>query len=143
MLILASKHCKKIAEAVSAGIKEVQSELVTTVDCAILCTSKHPLGREFDKLEKSAIGKNTYLIGAGFTVQEMEKAAENLQKKGANICKTLCLKRKSVLPYGGNVSEVELARAKAFGERIARKITGIKPLKNSKKNEISNYQQTF
>lgn len=146
LVIYAAKGCEKIAVAVAQGASAVETK--TTQNAAeltgeknVVCLAKKPLGGEVKNLQEYVADKTIYIIGAGYSFENMRKTTGELEKKGAKVENTLCLKRSSALPFGAEVGETELARAKAFGERIATSITGVRNLQENEKNRIKNYQQ--
>ena len=150
--VYCAKHCEKIANAVANGANKTKTDVklanittdpLTFENTIALCLAKNPLGHEAKQLTKHLSGKTTYVIGAGFSFEDMRKLAEELKQCGAIVETTLCLKRNGILPIGADVGEVELVRAAAFGERISANITGTRQRPQNEKNRIRNYQQPF
>ncbi len=144
--IYAAKQCEKIAAAIAEGANGVETKITTnpaelTGEKNCLCLSKNLLGGETNPIASYISGKHIYIIGIGFSFEDMRVASDALVKKGANVNNTLCLKRSSQLPFGGEVNETELVRAKAFGERIASTITGTRNFQENEKNRIKNYSK--
>lgn len=144
--IYAAKGCEKIAKGIAEGAASIETKIVTnplelTGEKNAVCLSKSLFGGETKTIENSVSGKHIYIIGAGFSFEDMRLVSDAMAKKGAKVDNTLCLKRSSQLPFGGSVSETELARAKAFGERIAASITGVRAFQENEKNRIKNYSK--
>ncbi len=147
LTIYTDEYCEKVARAiaeatgsnsqVTLNADELQGDYIVT------CISKKPLGGEANAIENKIHEKIIWLVGVGFSFQQMHELAKKLEKQGATIQNTLCLKRKNFFPLGGEVGEIELARAKAFGERILTRITGTKIRQKNEKNRIKNYQHAF
>ncbi len=144
MLIYTDKDAVEVAQVFSEGTglenRVVLNPEEIDGDC-IICVSKRPLGGEFKKLENILNGKKVQIIGVGFTFAKMKGAVEALEKKGVSVGKTLCVKRKGFLQFIGKPEENELARVRAFGERIGAAITGEKPRQVNEKNRIKNYRK--
>lgn len=146
LVIYAEKNCEKIAGILATGAQAVENKIVSktnelTGEKNAICIAKQPLGGETKPLENYVNGKILYIIGVGFSFEHMRRTRETLEKKGAKVENTLCLKRLSALPFGADVGETELVRVKAFGERMAASITGVRNLQENEKNRIRNYQQ--
>ncbi len=144
--IYAAKGCEKIAAAIAEGANGIETKITTnpaelTGDKNVVCLSKNLLGGETKPIENNVSGKHVYIIGIGFSFENMRIASEALVKKGANVNNTLCLKRSSQFPFGSEVSETEIVRTKAFGERIASTITGTRNFQENEKNRIRNYSK--
>ncbi|MFH1246917.1 MAG: hypothetical protein V1644_00920 [Candidatus Micrarchaeota archaeon] len=146
LVIYIEKNCEKIANAIAEGASSIETKITSnpeelTGEKNAICLSKKPFGRETKAIEKQINGKTIFIIGAGFSFQDMRLASEQLQKNNAKIENTLCLKRVGLIPLGAEINETELVRAKAFGERIASTITGIRPKQENEKNRIRNYHK--
>ena len=146
LVIYAAKSCEKITTTIAQGAQAVQSKITQnaaelTGEKNAVCLVKSPFGGELKAIENQVAGKSIYLIGVGFSFNDMRKASDSLTKKGAKVENSLCLNRTSTLPFGAEVGETELVRLKAFGERIATSITGLRNVQENEKNRIKNYQQ--
>ncbi|MFH0713494.1 MAG: hypothetical protein V1722_02845 [Candidatus Micrarchaeota archaeon] len=146
LTIFHTQECIEIAKAVAAGAASVELKLTTNASelqtLSVICIAKQVLGGELKTIAPQLHEKTIYLVGVGFSFQEMQKLIEELQKQNVNVENTLCLKRApSLLPIGAKVTEVELSRAKAFGERIASRLTGIQNRPDNEKNRIKNYNK--
>ncbi|MDP3742157.1 MAG: hypothetical protein Q8R15_02470 [Candidatus Micrarchaeota archaeon] len=144
--IYAAKGCEKIAAAIAEGASVIETKITQnpvelTGDKNVVCLSKNLLGGETKPIEQYVNGKHVYIIGTGFSFEDMRLASDTLVKKGANVNNTLCLKRSSQFPFGGEVNETELVRTRAFGERIASTITGTRNFQENEKNRIKNYNK--
>ncbi len=145
LTIYTDKHCEKIAQAIASGAKNAELKITKIPEFTeqnVLCIAKKPFGNELKQIASKLIG-TVYVVGVGFSFNTMKKIAEELQRDQPNIKVevTLCLKRKGALPFGGEVTEVELARASALGERIATTITGTRQRPQNEKNRIQNYNK--
>ncbi len=144
LVIYTVRGCEKVANAISQGAADIET-LVThdpmqvASEYAAICISKNLLGGEAKEVENRLHSKKTYIVGIGFNFEQMRHLAERLKTKNAAVENTLCLKRKNVLPISAEVSEVEMERARAFGERIARTITKMRPFVENEKNRIPRY----
>ena len=148
LVIYSNKQCENVANEVVQGASAVQSKVIFNPDeinepsdeTLVLCIEKKPLGRETAKIEPKIKGKKIYLIGVGFSFEDMRRKTAELTKNGVEIKNTLCVKKKGLPFFSNEVEEPELSRAKAFGERIASAMTGVRNLQENEKNRIKNYQ---
>ncbi len=146
LVIYAANGCEKIAAAIAEGAQAIEIKITTNPieinsEKNVVCLSKKILGSETNPIGNYVNGKHVYIIGVGFSFEKMRAASEALTKKGATVNNTLCLKRSSQLPFGSEVSETELVRAKAFGERIASSVTGVRNLQENEKKRIRTYSK--
>lgn len=146
LTIFHTPECIEIAKAVASGAESIETKLTTNASelqiLSVICIAKNILGGELKSITPHLSGKEIYLVGAGFSFKEMQKLTDELKKQNINVENTLCLKRApSLLPIGAKVTEVELSRAKAFGERIASRLTGIQNRPDNEKNRIKNYNK--
>ncbi len=145
LTIYTDKHCEKVAQAIASGASNVEHKITKIPEFTeqnVLCIAKKPFGNELKQIADKLIGA-VYVVGVGFSFDKMRKMIEELQKDQPSIKVevTLCLKRKGTLPLGGEVTEIELARVSALGERIATTITGTRQRPQNEKNRIQNYNK--
>jgi flavodoxin len=150
----AAKAAEKVAEGLRQnGLDAVSSALPTaedpqSFDITLVGTGSGLLGLPAEA--KAFINNNRWtgttaatFVACGASGKKSASDAQTLlAAKGARVAGTICLRREG--PFGlGPVSEVELERARAFGERAANNLRGVRPRKAQEKARIPSYKKVF
>jgi len=145
-----NKNAEIISREIEGGLKMVASscetkqtknfEEATETDTLIICIAKKTIGSQLPIADKIK-AKTLYLAGAGLNLKEIEEITRQLRERGLNVNNSICLRRKALIAgiMEDNLKEEELARAKAFGERIGLQMTGQRAKQWNEKNRIKNY----
>jgi len=124
-----------VVKAIEEGAKEAGAQ-TTGIQEADLVFVNASEKQDFSVFKGKKIA--VFFIKTMFSIfaPKPEKIFENAQAQGARVVNTLALNAKG---FAKTLSEEDLARAKAFGERTVRNLSGVQPERTSEKRRIKGY----
>lgn len=134
-IAVVSKGFPEVAKAIESGAAEAEAHIVDASEADLVFVNASET-RDFTLFKGKKIAVFFVKTVLSFFSVKPEKIFETAQKQGAAVVNTLALNAKG---FSKTLSEEDYARAKAFGERTVRNISGSRPEKTSEKRRIKGY----
>ncbi|MFH0922768.1 MAG: hypothetical protein V1811_01790, partial [Candidatus Micrarchaeota archaeon] len=134
-IAVVSKGVPEVAKAIESGAVEAGAQVSACGEAELIFVNASET-QDFSAFKGKKIA--VFFVKTVFSLfaPKPEKIFEKAQEQGASVANTLALNAKG---FAKTLSEEDFARAKAFGERTVRNISGSRPEKSSEKRRIKGY----